>query len=241
MTDNVTITPGTGATIATDDVGGAQYQRVKIGLGADGSATDAVGGSGTVSSAVQRVTLATDVALPAGTNLLGKVKSKFFAAVASAMTRPANTTAYAANDAVSNNGTAGSVTAIALTVSDVNDDLVTLERIRILSTDTGVAGKTFRVWLFNSDPTSSSGVGGGDNAAWSQKQAGFIGSMTGLFRAFSDGSGAVCVPDEGSRIITKPVSGGTTVYALLQTLDAFTPSANSTTFTLTAEGFQGAA
>jgi pilus assembly protein Flp/PilA len=162
-------------------------------------------------------------------------------AAASAYTRPANTTAYTANDAVSNNGTAGSVTAISLSLSDVNDDTVTLERIRILSTDTGVQGKNFRVWLFNSDPTANSGVGGGDNAAWSQKQAGFIGSMSGTFRAFSDGAGAVCIPDEGTRIITAPVTGAKTVFALLQTLDAFTPSANSTTFTLTAEGFQGAA
>lgn len=37
MADNVAITPGTGATIATDDIGGAQYQRVKLTLGADGA------------------------------------------------------------------------------------------------------------------------------------------------------------------------------------------------------------
>lgn len=60
MSDNVAITQGAGTTIATDDVGGAQYQRIKVGLGADGSATDAVGGAGAVSAAVQRVTLASD-------------------------------------------------------------------------------------------------------------------------------------------------------------------------------------
>jgi hypothetical protein len=179
--------------------------------------------------------------LGAGTNLIGKVKTKFIVAAASAYTRPANTTPYTANDAVSNNATIASVTAISLSLSDVNDDTITLERIRVMSTDTGVAGKAFRVWLFNSDPTANSGVQGGDNLAWSQKQAGFIGSMSGTFRAFQDGSGAVCVPDEGSRIITTPVSGAKTIFALLQTLNDFTPSANSTTFTLTAEGFQGAA
>lgn len=36
MADGVAITPGTGATIATDEIGGQQYQRVKIALGADG-------------------------------------------------------------------------------------------------------------------------------------------------------------------------------------------------------------
>lgn len=40
MADNVAITAGSGTSIATDDVGGVHYQRVKIGVGADGAATD---------------------------------------------------------------------------------------------------------------------------------------------------------------------------------------------------------
>ena len=36
MADNVAITPGTGANIATDDIAGVQFQRVKLALGADG-------------------------------------------------------------------------------------------------------------------------------------------------------------------------------------------------------------
>lgn len=40
MADNIAITPGTGATVATDDVGGVQYQRVKVNYGADGAAAD---------------------------------------------------------------------------------------------------------------------------------------------------------------------------------------------------------
>lgn len=36
MADNVAITPGSGATIATDDIGGVNFQRVKLTLGADG-------------------------------------------------------------------------------------------------------------------------------------------------------------------------------------------------------------
>lgn len=38
--DNTGYTPGTGATIAADDIGGVLYQRTKISQGADGSATD---------------------------------------------------------------------------------------------------------------------------------------------------------------------------------------------------------
>ena len=40
MADNVGYTPGTGATIAADDVGGTLYQRVKIAVGGDGEAYD---------------------------------------------------------------------------------------------------------------------------------------------------------------------------------------------------------
>lgn len=40
MADNINVTQGTGTTIATDDIGGVQYQRVKLSQGADGSATD---------------------------------------------------------------------------------------------------------------------------------------------------------------------------------------------------------
>jgi len=41
MADNVAITPGTGATIAADDVGGVLFQRIKLAWGVDGVATDA--------------------------------------------------------------------------------------------------------------------------------------------------------------------------------------------------------
>lgn len=40
MADNVGYTPGTGATVAADEIGGVLYQRVKIGVGDDGVATD---------------------------------------------------------------------------------------------------------------------------------------------------------------------------------------------------------
>lgn len=60
MADNVAITAGTGTSVATDDIAGVHYQRVKLALGADGAAVDAVAGAGAVSTAVQRVTLASD-------------------------------------------------------------------------------------------------------------------------------------------------------------------------------------
>lgn len=40
MADNSLRTPGAGETIASDDIGGVKYQRVKLTIGADGVATD---------------------------------------------------------------------------------------------------------------------------------------------------------------------------------------------------------
>jgi len=169
--------------------------------------------------------------------------AKAINAVAAAMTRPANTTAYSANDAVSNNATAASVTPISFGAADLADAPVLLTHLEILSTDTGpaAAGAIFEAWLFNADPTANSGVGGGDNAAFSQKQAGFVGRMAGSFIAAADGSIAMLTPVDGSFVGAKPVAGGTTIYALLKTLTAFTPSANGTTFTCTLRGVQGRA
>jgi hypothetical protein len=59
LADNVAVTPGAGATFAADDVGGILHPRVKISIGADGTAADWPVGSGN-QSAVPRVTLATD-------------------------------------------------------------------------------------------------------------------------------------------------------------------------------------
>lgn len=97
MADNVAITAGSGTAIAADDIASVWHQRVKLSLGADGSAVDAVAGAGAVGTGVQRVTLASDdpavtalqlldnaisgnemqvdvvAALPAGTNNIGDV------------------------------------------------------------------------------------------------------------------------------------------------------------------------
>jgi hypothetical protein len=55
MADNVAITAGSGTTIAADDISGVLHQRVKLSLGADGSAADAPVGPGPASSSTLRV------------------------------------------------------------------------------------------------------------------------------------------------------------------------------------------
>lgn len=64
MADNTQL-PGTGTgtadiVVATDKIGGVDYQRVKISLGPDGTAVDAAVGSGATDATVLRVVHATD-------------------------------------------------------------------------------------------------------------------------------------------------------------------------------------
>lgn len=228
-------------------------------IGTAGSAsTDVITVQGIASGTAQPVSIATAPVLVAGSAVIGKVgidqttpgttnlvavKNRFIAAAGTTLTRPANTTPYSSNDSISDNATAGSVTAQPVTFSDTNDDTVSIERIRVSTNDTGLAAAIgIRVWVYNSDPTASTGVVGGDNAAYSNKKAGFIGTLSGNFRAgHSDGGIAICTPDEGRRIITSPGTGAKTVWLQYQALDAFTPSANSTTLIPTVEGEQGRA
>lgn len=176
-----------------------------------------------------------------GTGTVDSISSMMtvFSAAFTTLTRPANTTAYSAGDSISDNATAGSVTALSATVSDTNDDPVLLSSLTVDTNDTGLAaGIAIRAWLYNADPTASTGVGGGDNAAFSNKRNGFIGSMSGTFRAFSDGGKARLVPDEGNYILAKPTSGAKTFYVQYQALAGFTPSAASTTLIGTLVGEQ---
>lgn len=59
MADNVAVTAGAGTTIATDDVGGVHYQRVKIDFGTDGA-------SAPITSAVDAASAGTDPVFVAG-------------------------------------------------------------------------------------------------------------------------------------------------------------------------------
>lgn len=168
---------------------------------------------------------------------------------ATAGLRQANTTAYSINDAVSNHATAGSVVAFSFTASEAVDLPISLEALLIRTNDTGpgAASAIFRAWFYQTDPAASTGIVGGDNLTFSTKRGTFLGVMEGTFRAFSDGSVArlapVFIPSVASipnstRIITKPGAGASTVFCLLQTLTGFNPSASSTVFTPTLEGFQ---
>ena len=67
-------TPGSGGFAAVDRIDNVDLPRIKIALGAAGTAADAVGGAGNVSAAVQRMTLAADdPAVTALASILAKI------------------------------------------------------------------------------------------------------------------------------------------------------------------------
>jgi hypothetical protein len=277
MADNVAITAGTGTTIAADEVvdatlGTVKAQFIKIMDGTlDGTAKATVKAASTAPVATDPalvvaispngvnangqatmansapVTLASNQAYPTGMSPRG------FSAAFSTLTRPANVTPYTALDSISDNATAASVTALLATVSDTNNDPVTVTEILVNATDTGLAGKRIRAYLFNSDPTAATGVVAGDNSPYSQKKAGYVGSFSGILETgFSDGTVGRLVPTfadgataahapAGGFIVTLPGSGAKTLWIQYQAVDGFTPSANSTTIIGVARGFQGRA
>lgn len=125
MADNVSITAGSGTIIATDEVGGAQYQRVKIALGADGAAADLAPGQGLMAASVPvaiasnqsavAVSLATAPVLVAGTANIGDVDTQPIAHAMAAGNchAPAGNTAAIVTIAAAGSGVSNVVNGIA--------------------------------------------------------------------------------------------------------------------------------
>lgn len=157
MADNVAITAGSGTNIAADDISSVFYQRVKLSLGADGSAVDAVAGAGAVSTAVQRVTLASDD--PAVSKLTNNSFSNTLVFTPAA-------TSHVAGDC---NGAAGAFTSMGVASSRV---MITSASM-LINTAT-VKASAFRLYLYNVTPPSAIA----DDSAWdiaSGDQASFLG------------------------------------------------------------------
>jgi hypothetical protein len=68
MTDNVPITAGVGTNVATDDVSGAHYQRVKLVDGTDGGTTPAVIDANGLLVALNEVSVSLKALLQSQTN-----------------------------------------------------------------------------------------------------------------------------------------------------------------------------
>lgn len=140
MADNSTL-PATGDVIATDDIGGTKYQRIKLVHGADGT------NDGDVSTANP---------LPVRTGAFD---------VTASITRPADTTAYASGDCFSDSTsapTSGGFTLASVVRASGGAGLLT----DLVITSSNPASMQGRVWLFNQAATNKN-----DNAAISISDA----------------------------------------------------------------------
>lgn len=152
MADNVAITAGAGTNIAADDVSSVFYQRVKISIGGDGSAADIAGD--TTNGIDVDVTR-----LPAGEIFLGFVGSKQVT-VSANFTRPADTTTYAAGDAVTNSTSSPSVMTFNSVARANQGAGVIIGAVLIDSAAQTLKGQ-FELWLYDTTFSADN-----DNAAF---------------------------------------------------------------------------
>jgi hypothetical protein len=138
------------------------------------------------------------------------------------VTRPADTTAYAAGDLVANSTTAGSVTYPTIQITQNVDQVMTLLRLRLRKTGTATLSGSFRIHLYRTQPT----VVNGDNGVWSTNNAAnYAGSFdVTITQSFTDGAVGIGMPTSGSVMVTRPVSGSTTLFYLIEARAAYTPA-----------------
>jgi hypothetical protein len=154
---------------------------------------------------------------------------------AAAMTRPADTTAYASGDLVANSTTAGSVAPIqVLGAARVAGEGGRIAGVKLHKSGTGVANAAFRVHYFR----ATVAVANGDNAAWVPAvMTNYIGSVdVTVDRVGTAGAvGFAQVADPG--LFFDLPDGATTLFALIEARGAYTP-ASAEVFTLTTDILQ---
>lgn len=209
MADGVQITQGSGTTIATDDVGGVQWQRVKVGIGADGTAGD----------------VSTANPMPVRGAVV-RVDAEF--------TRPANTTAYSTGDVVSNSASATTLVDLSNAVR-VNGGDAYIVAVRV-TTDKKSITPVLRVHFANaSDITVSAdnAANRGPLYADTAKYLGYI-DLPALATP-ADTANATASTAANNAVRLPVVAGGSTrsLFAWVETRNNFTPaSGQKTTITV---------
>ncbi|WP_230770725.1 hypothetical protein [Sphingomonas sp. Leaf4] len=164
--------------------------------------------------------------------------------VSASLTRPADTTAYAAGDLVANNVAAGAVVPIELTeVTRAGVEAIRIERVRLRKTSSALVGAVFRVHLFRRVPV----VTAGDNAAFDNGAGllsladitGYVGSADIIMdRAAAIGAIGMGLVNGGGGITCETgavVGKERSLWALIEARGAYTPAAGET-FALMIEG-----
>lgn len=243
MANNVTIpAAGTGDTTpvveALDTTGTSGPKRQIVGLGSIGapaSSTSLTAGQKTSAASIPVVLASDQSQLPAAlTAGAGSLKTGMvFANPSSVLTRPADTTAYSANDLVASSTIAGSVTVPSFTATPNTGGSGSITKLRLYTNRiTGMAGVQLLIELWVAAPTFNNG----DNGAYSVHTgaASFLGrfTVTSMVQV-DDGAYGVALPDLGNAV-DFVLASSPSVFWTLETLSAFTP-ASAQTFTLVPE------
>ena len=161
-----------------------------------------------------------NAALPAGTNSIGAVTNGGLVVAGGTVTRPANTTAYAAGQLVANSTTAGSVTYPTIAAARGTNIVSVATRSMLKKTGTSLTNAIFRVHFYNAQPT----VSNGDGAAWLTGSSNYLGFFDiTCTQAFSDAAIGVGIPGSGSMMTFAPTTGTANLYFLIEARAAYTP------------------
>lgn len=142
--------------------------------------------------------------------------------------RPADTTAYAADDLVANNTSAGSVASVVLERGVEAGGQRLVRRVRLRKSTTGLTNASFRVHLYAGAPLV---FAVGDNAAWSTDGFDrYLGSVdVTMDRAFTDGAMGFAAP-----AMDLQYDGSMDLQAVVQARAAYAPG-NAEVFGVDAE------
>lgn len=141
----------------------------------------------------------------------------------------ANVATYSQFQSISDNATAGSVTANAAALAPFNDEPFEIVAIDFDINNIGFNGKSVRMHIFD---TTQSGAGGqviaGDHAIWSNTRGGWVGSFTGVLFGFSNGARGRLVPEaQDKALLVIPSAGTKNCWWQVQTLSEIIPAANT--------------
>lgn len=142
--------------------------------------------------------------------------------VQSSFTRPADTTAYTANDLVANSVTAGSVIPLTFGLGYGQNFKIFQAKIKFNSA-TNTNGK-FLIHLYGSSPT----VTNGDNGAWLSTESSYFGNIAvdSTTQTFSDSSKGIGTYVNTSVEVPMLIQADNNYkfYGLLQATAAYTPT-----------------
>ena len=156
-------------------------------------------------------------------------------------TRPADTTAYTANDLV-----AGSTSVVAANSPGILDavydgaDGFRFDRVRLYKSNKSLTNASFRVHIFSSQPTwdvGDNGAGGAITALAIADMSSHVGYVDITMDRASATAGAYGMANPSSGAITVKPGSNTAIYVAVQATAAYTPVSGET-FTIALEGIR---